>query len=119
MSIADFRDLEVYQRSRNLLPVVKRLCLHIENEQRDLARNLMKTACQIGPEIAEGHAKKSSINEFKRFITMAIGSSDEMTAHLEQVPLLIRDVNMKSIARLINEYRIIAKQLQVLKKNWK
>jgi len=119
MSIADFRDLEVYQRCQRLIPVIRRLKEHIENAQRDLARNLIKTACQIGPEIAEGYGKKSSATEFKRYITMAIGTADEMTAHLEQVPLLVDTINKESINRLINEYRIIAKQLQVLKKNWK
>lgn len=79
----------------------------------------MKTACQIAPQIAEGYGKKSSVSEFKRYITMAIGSTDEMTAHLEQVPLLLDSINKKSVNLLVNEYRIIAKQLQVLKKNWK
>ena len=84
-----------------------------------MARNLLKTACQIAPEIAEGYAKKSSVNEFKRFLDMAIGSTNEMIAHLEQVPLLDEQLNQQSITTIIKEYEVIAKQLQVLKKTWR
>ena len=119
MSIDDFRKLEVYIRSKRLLPVVKRLSDKIKIENRDLARNLIKTACQIGPQIAEGFAKKSSVDEFKRYITISIGSTDEMIAHLEQVLLLVEGINQDSVLLLIKEYEIIVKQLQTLKKNWK
>ena len=119
MSIKDFRVLEVYQRCQKLLAPVKKLSKKIEKDHRDLARNLIKTACQIGPQIAEGYAKKSSANEFKRYLDMGIGSTDEMIAHLEQVIILADNVNKESIKRLISEYEIIAKQLQTLKKVWK
>ena len=119
MSIRDFRDIKIYQRSQSLLPIIQRLSLRIQKEQRELAKNLLKTACQIGPQIAEGYAKKSSSNEFKRYLDMAIGSTDEMIAHLEQVPLLVSSINKQSIETLISEYETIVKQLQVLKRNWK
>ncbi len=119
MSIRDFRDLEVYQRCSILLPTIKRLRNKLEPNYRELAKNLLKTACQIGPEIAEGYAKKSSVDEFKRYLTMAIGTANEMIAHLEQVPLLAPEVNQESIRMLIQEYERIAKQIQVLKKSWK
>lgn len=118
MAITDFRDLIVYKRSQALLPVIKRLCQKIECQNKELARNLLKTACQIAPEIAEGYAKKASAQEFKRYLEMAIGSTDEMIAHLEQVLLLEQAINRSSIQTLVKEYERIVKQLQVLKRNW-
>ena len=118
MSINDFRDLDVYQHSQRMLPVVDKLCNKIKNQYRELSHNLMKTACQIAPQIAEGYAKKSSSDEFRRYLTMAIGSTDEMIAHLEQVKLLVKSVNHDSVDRLIAEYEVIVKRLQTLKRVW-
>ena len=118
MSIRDFRDLEVYQQSQRLLPVIQRLGDRVKSVSRELAKNLLKTACQIGPQIAEGYAKKSSVNEFKRYLSIAIGSTDEMIAHLEQVLLLCPTVNGESVRRLIAEYEVIVKRLQTLRRLW-
>ncbi len=109
----------MYQQSQRLLPVIQRLCNRVTSVSRELAKNLLKTACQIGPQIAEGYAKKSSSNEFKRYLGIAIGSTDEMIAHLEQVLLLCPTINADSVRLLIGEYETIVKRLQTLKRMWR
>lgn len=71
--------------------------------------------------IAEGFAKRRNIVEFLRFLEMAMGESDELTTHLEQVKILadkFRRINVNLCPKLIAEYTIESKELYNLIKNW-
>ncbi len=68
--------------------------------------------------IAEGYGKQSiSKAEFKRFLSMAIGSADEMRVWLRYC-LDLKYLDSNQWKMLKNEYQVIAKMLMGLHKNW-
>ena len=75
-----FEELDVFQRAYRLSLEVHRRSLQFPAvEQYGLADQVRRASKGICANIAEGFAKQSwSPAEFKRFIGMAIGSSDEM-----------------------------------------
>jgi len=116
MAIIDVSDLRVYQLSLRLLKEVYDLSVIVERRDKNMAIHLRKTAAQIAPLIAEGYAKKSSIKEFKRYLEMAMGSSDEIVTHLKQLQVVgLADTNVDC---LIEEYRSLSKQINTLIKRW-
>jgi len=71
--------------------------------------------------IAEGFAKRRNEAEVKRFFEMAMGESDELATHLEQVKILanrFKSVRVELCQKLIEEYTIESKELYNLIKNW-
>ena len=111
----NIEDLEVYKISMLLIKPVEKLAGLIEAKDREMAKCLRKTSRQIAPSIHEGFSKKSSQKEFKRFIGIAMGSSDEMITHVKQVKLL-QFLNVKDITcdALISKYLVLSKQLNCL-----
>ncbi|OGD65959.1 hypothetical protein A3F08_00570 [Candidatus Berkelbacteria bacterium RIFCSPHIGHO2_12_FULL_36_9] len=111
----DIEDLEVYRLSMKLILPIDKLAKLVEIFDRELARNLRKTSRQIPPAIHEGFSKRSSQNEFKRFIGIAMGSSDELTTHIKQVQIL-QFPNIKEITclALIEKYKVLSKMLNRL-----
>ena len=111
----DIENLEVYNLSMKLIKPVDRLAKLVEQYDHDLARCLRKTSRQISPSIHEGFSKRSSQNEFKRFIGIAMGSSDELITHIKQAQIL-QFPNVKDITciALIEKYKILSKMLNRL-----
>jgi four helix bundle protein len=78
-AIASFEDLEVFQRAYRLSLSVHQASLNFPAvEQHALADQVRRASKSICANLAEGFAKQYSTAEFKRFILMSIGSSDEM-----------------------------------------
>ena len=75
-----FEDIEVFQRAYKLSLAVHRISLTFPSiEQYALGDQLRKASKSICANIAEGYGKqKKSPAEFKRFLLIALGSSDEM-----------------------------------------
>src|SRR5687767_10543640 len=78
--VISFEDLEVFQRAYKLS-----LEIHLGSlamppiEQRALADRLRRASKSVCANIAEGYGRqKWSKAEFRRFLQMAVGSSDEM-----------------------------------------
>ena len=78
--VVSFEDLEVFQRAyRMSLEVHHKSLAFPPIEQRVLADQLRRASKSICANVAEGYGRqKRSKAEFKRFLQMAIGSSDEM-----------------------------------------
>ena len=113
----NFRELEVYQRSQALFPRVYRLIRSWESlDQRELGSQIIRAANSIHANIAEGYGKTP--NDFKRYLTTAIGSCDELVSHLTDagnIGLITSDM----MNEFISEYAIVGKQLTRLKQKWK
>ena len=78
-TIAAFEDLEVFQRAYRLSLSVHRASLNFPAvEQYALADQVRRASKSICANLAEGFGKQHSAAEFKRFVLMSIGSSDEM-----------------------------------------
>jgi four helix bundle protein len=78
--VVSFEDLEVFQRAYRMSLEVHNKSLEMPSiEQRVLADQLRRASKSICANVAEGYGRqKRSKAEFKRFLQMAIGSSDEM-----------------------------------------
>ncbi|HEY8190682.1 MAG TPA: four helix bundle protein, partial [Micavibrio sp.] len=85
MMVQSYRDLVVYQRAYAIALIVHKETLNFPKiEQFALADQIRRASKSICANIAEGFAKHYSSNqEFRRFLSMAIGSSDEMTVWLQ------------------------------------
>ncbi len=79
-AVVSFEDLEVFQRAYRLSLEVHRKSLEMPKiEQQALADQMRRASKSICSNLAEGYGRqKQSKAEFKRFVWMAIGSSDEM-----------------------------------------
>ena len=79
-----YKDLKIYERSYKAGLAEYRLTKQFpETEKYGLASQMQRAGTSIPLNIAEGYAKKSSQEEFKRFLLMAIGSANEMNVLLE------------------------------------
>src|SRR3989339_1673835 len=112
--IKDVTDLEIYNLALELLNPVYKLANLIPQDHRKLKYQLIDAAEKIAPIIAEGFGKKKAPREFCRFLSMALGSSDEIITHIRQVKILAKSyhrINVKDCDDLINKYKILSKKM--------
>ena len=78
--VVSFEDLEVFQRAYRMSLAVHRKSLEMPKiEQFVLGDQIRRASKSICANVAEGFGRQSrSKAEFKRFLWMAVGSSDEM-----------------------------------------
>lgn len=116
--IRDVTDLEIYNESLILLKKLYVFLLKIPKAENDSIIQCKKCAKSIPANIAEGFTKRSSELEFKRFLKIALGSSDELITHLRTleivVPKLSNDAN-----ELLDQYKILSKRINSLLGNWR
>ena len=120
--IRDVTDLQVYKNALENLPLVYDLASQIPESHRKLKGQLIECGESIPAHIAEGFGKKRSEKEFKRFLEIAMGTSDELITHIQVAKILsqrIKTINQKLCNLLIEKYKVESKQLQQLIKNWK
>lgn len=111
-------DLEVYRDSLNLFKELYIFLAKVPKSEYDSVIQCKRAAKSISANIAEGFAKRSSEAEFKRFLKIALGSSDEVTTHLRiiiiAVPRLIQEAKI-----LAEKYKILSKRLNKLHQTWR
>ncbi len=117
--VESFEDLEVFQRAYRISLEVHRKSLEFPAiEQRALGDQVRRASKSICANVAEGFAKQGrSAAEFKRYLLMATGSSDEMRVWARYC----RDlgyIDEPTWRRWRDEYHEIAKMLQGLSRNW-
>ncbi len=117
--VESFEDLEVFQRAYRISLEIHRKSLEFPAiEQRALGDQVRRASKSICANVAEGFAKQgSSAAEFKRYLLMATGSSDEMRVWARYC----RDlgyIDEPTGQRWRDEYQEIAKMLQGLSRNW-
>ena len=117
--INSFEDLEVFQRAYKLSLKIHKLSLEFpQREQYGLGEQLRRASKSICANIAEGFAKQSySKKEFKRYITIAIGSSDEMRVWIRYC-LDLEYISKETWKCWRDEYIEISKMLSGLKRSW-
>ena len=112
MPIKSATELRIYQKANELLPEIYELADKIP--EREFRSQIQRAARSIAPLIREGYAKKDSVVEFKRYLKIALGSSDEVQAHLEQ-SRIIYGLATKDLELA---YRELSKQIQQTLKVW-
>ena len=110
-------DLEVYVESLRLLRKLYVLLRKIPRSESDTVRQCKKCGKSIPANIAEGFAKRSSSKEFKRFLKIALGSSDELITHLRTLVIAVPRL-MSEAKELALEYKVLSKRVNSLHKNW-
>ena len=107
----DFRKLEVWEQSMQLVKMVYKLCETFpKSETYGIKQQIQRCSVSIPSNIAEGCSRDSS-KDFSRFIQIALGSSFELETQL----LLAKDFeyynNQHEMFELLN---VIQKRLNAL-----
>ena len=118
-AVAAFEDLDVFQRAYRLSLDIHRKGLGFPRvEQRVLGDQLRRASKSICGNIAEGFAKQGrSAAEFKRYLQMAMGSSDEMRVWVRYA-LDLEYIDEPTWKHWRDEYQSISKMLQGLSRKW-
>ena len=113
--VVSFEDLEVFRRAYRLSLEIHRTSLTFPAlEQRALADQIRRASKSICANVAEGYGRqKRSKAEFKRFLQMAIGSSDEMRVWVRYA-LDLGYIDEPTWRRWGDEYQTITRMLQSL-----
>jgi four helix bundle protein len=116
--IRDVMDLEVYRLALQLLKKLYLFLRKIPKSEYDTVRQCKRAGKGIPAHIAEGFAKRSSELEFKRYLKIAIGTSDEIITHLRTIAIAVPKLTDEAKV-LAEEYKILSKRLNSLHKNWR
>ena len=116
--IKSYEDLEVYKRAYVSSLLIHKLSLSFpQMEQFELGRQIRRATKSIALNIAEGYGKKSSAAEFKRYLTMSLGSNDEVRVQLRYCKDLGYITEEQYLA-YHTEYGEIGKMLNKLIRTW-
>ena len=121
MSIKDVTDLEVYNLSLELLRPLYKLTNLLPQLHRRIKYQVNEAGEKKAPQIAEGFGKKKSAREFCRFLSMALGSSDEVIAHLREIKIVaetFKQIKIEDCDYLIEQYKILSRRLNKLLSSW-
>ncbi len=117
--IQSYEDLEIYKRSYQVALTVHNMTREFPDiEKYEMGSQLRIAAVSVSANIAEGYGKKASVAEFKRFLEISQGSSNEVKVYIS----MAYDLGYISKERqelLINEYTEIGKMINVMIKKWK
>jgi len=116
--IRDVTDLDVYKESLRLLTELYVLVRKLPKSEYDTVVQCKKCGKSIPANIAEGFAKRSSELEFKRFLMIALGSSDELITHLRTITITSKWLSPE--AKVLEEqYKVLSKRINKLHSIWK
>ena len=114
-----FEDLEVYRRSMKYLVEVHKISIKLPRYERfELGAQMRRASSSVPFNIAEGFGRRRFIKDFRRFLSIAEGSSNEVVAQLEAVKRL-GYADEDTVNVLQEEYRIIGRQLSTMIYKWK
>ena len=115
--IKDVSDLEVYKESLKLLPEIYGLTKKLPRSEYDLVLQVKRSSKSIASNISEGFAKRVSDKEFKRFLKIAIGSSDEVITHLRMIAIVVPRISLEAKV-LAERYKVLSKRINSLHTHW-
>ena len=114
--IKTYKDLKVYQKAyKSNLEIFKTIRKKLDREYA-IKDQILRASLSVVLNIAEGYGRKSTA-DFKRYLTMSLGSTNEVIVLLE----IIRDLNLlerTKVEELIDSYQEIGKMLYRLRENW-
>ena len=111
LSVSGYKELKVYNRSYRAAKAIYEMTVRFPKEERyGITGQMRRASLSIPLNIAEGYAKRESQEEFRRFLLMAIGSSNEMLVLIDfskDVGYISEEKHRKAFA----EYEEIASML--------
>ena len=115
--IRDVTDLEVYKEALRLMKKLYDFLRKVPASEYDTVRQCKKCTKSIPAQIAEGFAKRIYPAEFRRFLMIAIGSSDELVTHLRTTAIAVPRLADEA-SEIGEEYKTLSKRLNKLHQNW-
>lgn len=118
MRKSDFRDLQIWQKSKALCIDLYRLTNTFpDHEKFGIVGQIRRAAVSVPSNISEGHGRSSDA-DFARFLYISLGSIKELETLLEiSSELGYVDSNEDLLVRLIEISKMIASLLSSLKAN--
>lgn len=117
MKIVDVTDLEVYRLSLRLLEELYKFARKLPGSEKDSSSQIKRAAKSVSANISEGFAKRKSSKEFKRYLLISLGSSDEVVTHLRNIYVVFP--NYRDEVRSLGEkYKVLSKRLNKLHSSW-
>ena len=117
--IKTYRDLDVYKESYSLaLQIHQMTKAYPDIEEYELCGQLRRAAVSIPMNIAEGYGKKESTLDFKRYLRMSLGSSNEVMVLID----LSKDLGYiapETHKELWERYDVLGKRISTLIEKWK
>ncbi len=117
--IKHYKDLRIYQQSYELALKVHQISLEFPNfETYELGAQIRRAALSIPANIAEGYGKKDSVNDFKRFLKISLGSNNEVKVMIDFAKDL-KYLDEQKYTYLFQQYEELGKQIYSLIQKWK
>ena len=117
--IKGYKDLQIYQQSYKLALKIYQISNKLpKQETYEICNQVRRAALSIPLNIAEGYGKKKSVKEFKRFLSIALGSSNEIEVLLD----FMKDlgyIQEQTYDELKEKYEILGKRIYVTIERWK
>lgn len=82
--IKNITDLLIYNKSLELLPKLYGLLQKLPSSETFLINQSKRAGVSIASNIAEGFAKRIFYKEFRRYLLIALASTDELQTHLSE-----------------------------------
>jgi four helix bundle protein len=115
--IKNITDLLIYNKSLELLPKLYGLLQKLPNSETFLVNQSKRAGVSIASNIAEGFSKRIFYKEFKRYLLIALASTDELQSHLRIIALIRPELAQES-GKLIDLYKQLAKQINKTHSMW-
>ena len=115
--IKSYKDLEVFKEGYRLAIDLYKLVNKLPAEAYELVKQTKRSAMSIPLNLSEGYGKKDSVPEFKRYVRIAMGSSNEIEVLLEMLKDLCY-IEEETYSSYIEAYQILGKRLNVLLNKW-
>jgi len=100
-----------------LVSSVYQLVDKLPKSESDTVSQIKRASKSVPANIAEGYAKRKYGKEFKRFLLIALGSSDEVVTHLRIIYVTIPRLQKDSQV-LAEKYIVLSKRLNSLHSKW-
>ncbi|HEX5479349.1 MAG TPA: four helix bundle protein [Dehalococcoidia bacterium] len=114
-----YQQLDVYRRALALVRPIHDVTSRFPDYERFELASQMRRACKSIPaNIAEGHGKRTSARDFCNFLTIALGSTNEMYAHFD-IAFELGYISEAEKQRFVDEYKVVARQLTQLIRYWR
>ena len=119
MAIQSYRDFDCYQNALKAIPpTLNAIGRFPQHQGFVLANQIREAAHSVTSNIAEGYGRKDNERDFKHFLRVAMGSSNEVVARLESA-LVSEYIDSKTYDDLASQWTVVGKQLNKLIQNWK
>lgn len=114
MKIAKLNDIQIYRESLSLVKEIYQITKHYPlYKDFSLIDQLKRAAISVSANIAEGFGRNTK-KDFANFLSIALGSANELLALLDVVNLIYPKINT---APLREKYNVLGKRIYSFRKS--